>query len=224
MENSKPRYRIQFSLLWLAAIITIAALAVSNWQKSKDLAAANAELYRLRNELGYLAVADKTQFHAIAIDADEKNTWRWRVFIPEGNKYYWQIAVDGPPKDSQPDRMTWSSASNQDYSKTDIEVLVTARLRENDDGTWTLAVTSNIVGSDRQMGGAAMKNIPAEKLAWLKNTFRVQEDVMGSKGTEAVSPKGRIMLLEKRNFELTPDGMPSGNPQPGFLIWLESRD
>ncbi len=229
MENSKPRFRIQFSLLSAAMLITIIALTISHWQTSRRLAIASSENRRFRDELGHLAdkltVEDKSKFHAVALETTEPNTWQWRMFVPKGTKYQWFIAADAIPRDTPPSTQgQMSGVSNSPYWERDNEVLVTARLRENDDGTWTLSVTSYIGDSKDQMAGTTL-NIPAEKMAWMNKGPGTDGQVLGSNGITVRDPKGSFILLQKRPLERQPDGsyQPSENPMPGYMIGLESR-
>lgn len=236
MENSQPKRRIQFSLLSAAALMTIIALVISHWRTSYELAAAHSEIAavyaqnrQLREELGHfvgkLSVEDKTKFHAVALETDEPNTWRWRLFVPKGARYRWCIAADEIPRNYPPSTQgAMTGVSNSTYWEKDNEVLVTARLRENDDGTWTLSVDSHIGDSKNQMAGASL-NIPAEKMAWMNVGPGTDGQVIGSPGTTVLDPRGPIILLQKRPLERQPDGnyQPSEGPMPGYMIWLESR-
>ena len=67
--------------------------------------------------------------------------------------------------DAPPSQAGATSVSNEPYWDTGNEVLVTARLRELDDGDWRLSVSSKIGGSKHQMSGADLK-IPRERMEW----------------------------------------------------------
>src|SRR5262245_6245067 len=151
MEQPPSKLRPRFSLLsFLLASATI-CLGVSHWNTSRQLAAARLELRKLRDELGYLSIEDRTKFHAVALQSGEPNTWQWRLFLPKGTSYQWNMACEQIPQSSPPARAGITATSNEPYWETASEVLVTARLREADNGNWTLSVTSKIGDAIHQM-------------------------------------------------------------------------
>ena len=216
--NFKPR----FSLLGFLATVTVLLLGISHWNTSRKLSTVESELRRLRDEVGYISVEDETKFHAVALESKEPNTWRWRLFVPKGVHYGWNIACENIPKNSPPKRVGVTSISNEAYWENDNEVLVTTRLQQLEDGNWNLSINSKIGDSANQMGGATL-NIPNEKMTWLKTAPATDGQVFGAKGTEVIDPSGPIILLQKRSCELQPNGsyLPSPNPMPGFMVWLE---
>ena len=86
-------------------------------------------------------------------------------------------------------------ASNEPYWETGNIVLVTAKLRQEDDGNWELNVNSKIGDSRHQMHGAGL-TIPSDKMEWMKNGLPTDGRVIGSEGTKVVDPKGtRLAIL-----------------------------
>ena len=114
-----------------------------------------------------------------------------------------------------------TAVSNEPYWDTENEVLVTARLRQQEDGDWTLAVSSKIGDSKNQMAGATLK-IPADKIQWMSTVPSTDGQVIGSKGTAVRNPDGPIILLQRRACEKQPNGsyQPSQSTAPGFMLWL----
>lgn len=227
MDQRPSKYRPQFSLLALLLAATAVCLAVSYWRTARQLAATQSKLRQLRDEfsylseLGYLAIDDRTKFHAVALDCDEPNTWRWRLFIPEGVRYKWNIACQDIPRNSPPSRAGVTAVSNEPYWDTENEVLVTARLRQADEGKWSLSVTSKIGDSKYQMSGATLE-IPPDKIEWMSTVSSTDGRVMGSNGADVLDPDGPIILLQRRPCEKQPNGsyQPSDGPMPGFMVWL----
>jgi len=173
--------------------------------------------------------ADHPKIHAILLDSDEPNTWRWKLFIPKGNRYVWKLAYDDIPQFAPPvprvGRYT-TGISNEPYWDRDNEVLVTAKLHQGDDGKWRLQVDSKInSGTGKptdQMSGATLE-IPAEKLGWLQTASSTDGQLLASHGDEVINPKGPIILVQKRRCVEQLDGSigPAPGPAPGFMIWLE---
>ena len=217
-QDHKP-FRPRVSLLAFLLAVTVVCLAVSHWQTSRQLASSQLELRRLRDEVGYLSVDDKSKFHAVALDTDEPNTWQWRLFIPKNHRYKWNLACENIPQHIPPAQAGSTTVSNEPYWETDNEVLVTARLRQNDNKSWTLSVSSKIGDSKHQMAGGTL-TIPEDKMSWLGSS--TDGRVVGSRGTAVRDPDGPIILLQKRPTDRRPDGSygPSQGPMPGFMIWL----
>ena len=221
MEPSRRSIRPRFSLLAMLLTAAVLCLAVSHWNTSLQLAAARTELRKLRDQVGYVTIEDRTKFHAIALDSGEPDTWQWRLFLPKGARYQWNMAYEDIPQHSPPPDGQVSAISNEPYWESENEVLVTARLRPADAGNWTLSVTSKIGDSQNQMAGTYM-TIPAEKIAWKSEVFSTEGRVIGFRGTEVYDASGPIILLQERPCERQPDGtyQPANGPAPGFMIWL----
>ncbi len=222
MVEGTSAHRYWFSLRSLLVAILVICVSITLWQTSRRLADSQSELRQLRDEVGYLSVKDRTKLHAVALDTGEANTWRWRMFIPKGHRYQWKIACKDIPLDSPPqsDQGT-STISNEPYWESDNEVLVTARLQQDKDESWTLSVSSKIGDSQNQMGGATLR-IPQDQIDWMLTVPATDGQVIGTRGTDIRDPEGPIILLQRRPCEKLPDGSyrPSKGPMPGFMIWL----
>ena len=171
----------RFSLLGFLLTVTALCLGISHWNTSRKLATSEIELRRLRDEVGYISVDDNEKFHAIALETFNPNTWRWRLFVPKGIRYEWNIACDKIPMNSPPKLAGTTSISNEPYWETDNEVLVTAKLKQLEDGNWNLSVASKIGNSKNQMSGATL-NIAGEKMNWIKTTISTDGQVIGANG------------------------------------------
>jgi hypothetical protein len=221
MDQPPSKLRVRFSLLTLLLATAAICLGVSHWHTSRQLASARAALRKLRDEVGYLSIDDPTKFHAVALESEAPNTWQWRLFVPQGARYQWNIACDQIPQNSPPARAGITAISYEPYWETANEVVVTARLREADAGNWTLSVTSKIGDSKHQMSGATL-TIPPDKINWMSTVSVTDGQVIGSRGTAVRDPDGPIILLQRRAGKKQPDGSyrPSDEAMPGFMIWL----
>ena len=223
--NSTSRSRLQISIRTFLVVATIAILAVSHWNTSRQLQSAHVELRKLRDEAGYLTLEDRSLVHVMALESPEADAWRWRLFIPKGARYTWHIACEEIPMAAPPTLgKPWSSVSNEPYWNRDNEVLVTAKLLKNDDGNYTLSVRSKIGDSKDQMGGLAMQ-VPKEKLEWRSLSPSRHVHVLGKTGTETVEPDGPVILLFNRAMKRTPGGSAEipDEPMPGFMVWMTRR-
>jgi len=213
-----------FSLRTLLLLVVIACLAIGLYVVGSRLSDANRELSTRRTEAGVFAVDDRSKVHALAVDTGEPNTWRWRLFIPQGQKYSWNISASDIPKDDVPSQAGASGYSNEEYWDRDNEVMVTAKLRQLDGGDWQMSVDSLIADSPSQMHGATLQ-IPQEKLRWMTEVTSTDGRVAGERGVRVFEAKEPLILLQRRAGELQPDGsyQPSKKPMPGFMIWLKEE-
>lgn len=220
--RKSPGGRWHFSLRALLVAIVIICAVIGYIVLGRDLYQTRKDLRTLRAETGHLSIDDRSQLHAIAVEVAEPKTWRWRIFIPKGHQYSWNIAGEEIPKDEPPSGPSITGMSNEPYWERDNEVLVTAKLRPVSDDEWLLSVESRIGDSKAQMYGASLK-IAADKLRWMTETPGVDGRVIGARGTETHDPRGPIILLQQRACERQPDGTyrPADHPMPGFMVWLE---
>jgi hypothetical protein len=222
--ESRQSSRWKYSLRTLLLIVVIVCLAIPLVLQSFKLRRVEAELRRLRIETGQLTVDDPTKVHVVAVETDEPNTWRWRMFLPKGVRYTWCLGYGDIPAQGVP-QPKMESSSNVQYSETPAEVLIDARLRQLDDDRWSLKVSSKIGDREDQMNGTRLI-IPDEDMRWTREVPSTQGSVLGSRGTEVLDPAGPIVLLMRRSNERQPAGSfrqwaPSANPMPGYMIWLQ---
>jgi hypothetical protein len=218
--------RARYSLRSLLILVAVAGVIIGSYVVGTRLRQAERELKVLREETGRLSISDRSQIHVINVAVgnvagEEPNTWRWRLFIPKGQKYSWNLAAKDIPQLDVPQQAGVKAVSNEPYWERDNEVLVTARLRREDDTQWRLSVESRIGDSKNQMGGGSLK-IPAENLAWNTEGASTDGRVAGSSGTKLYEPRRAIILLQRRPVARRADGTygPSPDPMPGFMIWL----
>ena len=218
--------RARYSLSTLLILVAVAGVLIGSYMLGTRLRRAERELKALRDETGRLTISDRSQVQVINVPGadvtDEPNTWRWRLFIPKGQKYSWNLAAENIPQLDVPQKAGVKVISNEPYWERDNEVLVTATLRRQDDDHWRLTIESRIGDSKNQMGGVSLK-IPAEKLAWNTEGASTDGRVAGSRGTELYVPSRPIIFLQRRPVARQPDGSskPSPDPMPGFMIWLQ---
>ena len=218
------RFRPRFSLRTFFLVVTAVCFAVGLYVFGKRYIEIQREVRKLRSEVGYLTIDDPSKVHVLAIDTGEPDTWRWRIFIPQGHRYSWHIAAENIPRDDVPKTGGTSGVSNEPYWEHDNEVLATARLRRVDANQWRLSIESRIGDSKDQMFGTSLQ-IPDDKLQWMATVSSTDGRVAGNSGAQIFDPAGPIILLQRRPCEQQPDGnyAPSPNPMPGFMIWLKKE-
>lgn len=213
----------RISLLSFLLVVMLLATGLAALRLSQRAGHAEREARALRDQAGDLSVGDRGRVHAIALDSKDPRTWQWRLYIPKGSQYAWRIAAGAIPRDGVPARGV-VGISNESYWESDNEVLVTANLRREPDGTWKFSVRSKIGGGMSQMGGAEL-TVPAEELSWLEEAGCTDGRLLGDRGTTDLDPGGPIILLPRRLCERRPDGssQPAEGLAPGLILWLEKQ-
>lgn len=99
-----PRFRPRISLISALLLLTIAGMAIVVVQLWREVGPLREEVHRLRNETGRLFVDDKTKLHAIQVETDSILTWKWRVWIPDNQKFNVYFTGENIPEHGFPQR------------------------------------------------------------------------------------------------------------------------
>ena len=83
-------YRPRISILTALLLMTILGMAIVIVQLWREVGPLRAEVRQLRIESGRLTIDDPDKIHAMAVhSADtESKSWKWRMYLPAGHKYY----------------------------------------------------------------------------------------------------------------------------------------
>jgi hypothetical protein len=216
---SASRGRFSFSLRSFLLVLIIGVVVASHMLTSYRLREATRTISQLRRELGELDVQDRAQLHALALDTGDPNIWRWRMFLPRGVRYSWNIAAKQIP---QQGRAKPGVTGFANVPAGETELLVTARLTQSNADTWRLSVDSRSPGDGQGVGGASLAISDAD-LLWMRTIPSSERVQLGAHGTVDQHPSQPIELLRVRACAPDPNGgfSPSSLPQPGFMIWLE---
>ena len=204
--------RLRFSLKTLFLSLLFACLVGSNVFTSYRFKRLHDENVALRKETGRLVVKDPTKLNVVAVPTFEDLTWRWRVHVPPGQGD--KISLSGykiPP--------TGYSGS---YSSTTLpsgEYLLTATVRRNHLGKWTLTVGHS--------GGTCTTSINEEHSGWLEPQTGASgwsSSQAGQHEATVREPGTQLDLLRLRVMVQSADGKSAKNtdePCDGLLIWVE---
>ena len=87
-RKNLPTSRWKFSLRTMLLVGTVIVLAVSHLVTTRRLKVATDELQKLRQEAGYLDVADPSRIHAVQVPTLETMTWKWKLHLPPSRQYW----------------------------------------------------------------------------------------------------------------------------------------
>lgn len=202
-ETPSISRRSRFSLLTLLLLTAIAGLGTALFVVYRDLVPLRREVVELRKKVGYLAVSDRTQLHAISVPTDNELEWKWLVFIPEGTHY--RLHVEG----REVPEVGYPSAGGTINLRTPGEHVIRYVIqRDPRDGRWhgTLHGSGGSVGKYHQ--------------AWVDwKSYSSTGSGVGT-STETHPTTARVLLKRHR---VTHDGQSADPPPPpsGFVVWLE---
>lgn len=206
-ENDSQCRRSRFSLRSLLIVTVIAVLGLTVWKLYADLTPLQAEVRKLRSEVGALYIDDESKFHAIQMPSDDEYTWKWRIWIPVGRRYRVsyvgeQIPAAGQP--SSPSRLSLTLAEPGEHV-VQYQIRADAQL-----GAWTdrLIARSAGVGSTRQ--------------DWVSWGSKTSTTGGVGKSTEIFEPAAGPIVLARHRVSQTASN--SGNiedPSAGFMVWLD---
>jgi hypothetical protein len=151
-----------------------------------------------------LVVEDPTKVNAIRVDSRDDYTWKWRVWIPEGNKYAIRAFADGIPEKGFPDNggTIWVHEPGEHVITYEIN-------RDRSDGKWygkSVLNGSGSVGRDAQ--------------PWVEWSSRTSTGGGVSTNAQTFEPGKRIELIRHRVSQVN-DSSKMENETAGFMIWLE---
>lgn len=84
--RSRTRWRPRFSILSALLAMTIVGLAIVTTRLWREVGPLRQELRRLRDEVGELSVDDATKIHAMEVRTNDPLMWKFRVWVPAGQK------------------------------------------------------------------------------------------------------------------------------------------
>jgi hypothetical protein len=155
-----------------------------------------------------LVIDDKSKLHVIRVDTRDELTWKWRIWLPEGQVVKVHVTDDVAPKG---DATNIATGSGTIWLRDAGEHVVEFRIdkdRTNDRWEGTL------YGDDGSVGGYDQP--------WV--TWKSTQTTSGAVGTNTQSyePGKRIELIRHIVTESAAAGKPKPTtPASGFAIWIE---
>ncbi len=203
-------WRLRFSLLTALLVTTIVALAVLVVAQWREVGPLSTEVQLLRDEVGELSIEDPTRLHAIELATDDRETWRWRVWVPAGGavaaKFKWgDVSRTGFPHD----------AAEIDLQPGESVITLRAE-RGQADGQWKCTLQTE--------GGVGETVAIPDGAAWFDWTGSdcLEGTGIGRSTSVENSDKAEFLLMRYRvvHYEDLVNGQLPEGPVPGFIVWL----
>ena len=108
---------MKFSILNLLLVLTTTASIIglyASWRTNSrivehyeanlskqetEIEQLQASLKSLRQEAGSLTIDDPTKLHALKLRTTSDKTWSYRVYLPQGNSYYFATKINDLPSE-----------------------------------------------------------------------------------------------------------------------------
>jgi hypothetical protein len=225
--QSRRHWRPRFSLLSALLLMTIVALTLAVVRQRGDVERLRSEVRQLRDEVGKLSIDDPTTPCAIRLLSLDESTWKYRIYVPPGQRYGLALTVNDvpqsglpsmwrPPAQSHPGRWTSSILPNGHYLFLgEGEHVITVGVARTEGGNRCVGLEWFDVST-----GVRQKTSPVEvdKAHWPRVDTGGLDDGVG-RSTQIVDSRGELILMR---HIVPPLGLPMGNqPMDGFLLWLE---
>lgn len=246
---SARRWLPRFTLLNALFALTIAALAAGLYQARRNnlelqdrFAPLRAENEKLRAETGALTIEDPDKVYAIQLPDQPRGVARYRVYLPEGPRYYLAAQANGLPMEGELPtygpphpalNTTLGGRSERGGAQTANgcsagEFLITVTMGRNDRGEKYLdaSMQPQTEGAEGARIGFTIRSEPDE---WPAVELRKPDRRHSSLGafttgvgqhrqTEITPVTGSIVLFERRYMhgEVTS----SADSDEGVIVWI----
>ncbi len=217
---------LRYSLRWLLVAMAFLAVVVSHVNTSLNLRQAEqtisrqqADLKRLRDELGVFEISDFTKTHIIFVRQNEEKAWRWRVYVPPGGRYMMKWAIDEIPNDGLASQ--WEGQNFQPNPQERSTFTVDVFLRKGADGKWRVFL--------RYPWGELKRELPEDHVL-ISPTQPIV--LLGNPGSHPgqlslCDPRQPLVFFRHRVVPQTEfdsaqakGELPPG-PFPGIMVWIE---
>ncbi|HUE73718.1 MAG TPA: hypothetical protein VMP01_22760, partial [Pirellulaceae bacterium] len=221
---AKRSLPLRFSLWTLFIVVAVACVAAAWYGMRKrerealakvaalaaQIETQQAEINRLRAEIGFLTIGDRTKVHALAQRSLNDYHWRWRVYLPPGKPWRLCQALGRIP------RQGFKEIPHASGTIDDGEFTIEAFIGRDVDGQRRLVVATPSIRNSQSLDEAQFQEL-------IKAGFSTTG--IGFTRMEVLDPKAPILLLRLRQHEPIP-GSPgsfrtSDEPEFGFMLWLE---
>jgi hypothetical protein len=250
MDNPPRRREIRFSLWGLFVLVAVlgvfGAALVNAWklrQSQERMVAANSEIRKLQDELGYLTIDDPERVHVRQIKTLDRLTWKWRIYLPAGYFPNCSFALNGITDVGLPNRSFWLEAP-AGIGSSPMSGLAAPRepLASPKEFTYTVSIersVSGLSGSDWMLmtgwrrlakgGGEIGYSIGSpikDATEWIEQNHGSTITVTGGPSTASFGVDEPVPLLRLRVHQKV-EGvgvyLSTSDPADGLMLWMDNR-
>lgn len=208
-DDSQRSPRFRFSLASFLLASALVCVSVSHLITSRQLARTRDALTVAHNELGILSIDDPDRVHALSLPAPNRSQWRWRIQLPDSQKFRLCYLVGSIPPTGLPDDRSSAGSSTSILTDRNGQIsepfILNAALAKDELGDWKLKFATHAVSIlpkiENPPDWLDMK--PRPSITW----------VAGRSSTEDGASKEPYVLLRYYKSK--------SNPTDGIVVWIE---
>jgi hypothetical protein len=224
-QNSRTRWRPRLSLLSSLLLMTIIGLAIVVAQLWREVNPLRTDIFRLRQELGYLSIADETKIYAIQVPGPQPDVSRYRIFLPKNRQFMIKTRLFNiPGKKPKQSRQEWLASLQGSGMSTSIDsgeqtIDVSVRPDAATKDQWLLSFQS--VG--RAGGGTSGTVMPwmNDRRAWQVNgeiSIGQQKEFNPDDGVVVFALRQGVVKKIKGGYSTI--GADETKDTPGVMLWI----
>ena len=205
------RFRPRISLISALLLTAIAGMAIVITQLWREVGPLRKEVRMLRDETGRLSIEDESKLHAIAVRTADDLTWKWRVWVPEGQRVTVHSQWGNVPRQGVPVQHNMVTLSPGEQW-----VMLTAR-RDRDDRHWEEKL---------ETGGGWVGAIIQPDAHWFDGPGHASTGDGVSTTTYVAPDSEKIIVLSRFRIgqvKSSDELLKSDKPTPGFIVWLQRQ-
>jgi len=193
--------RLSFSLLNLLLGSALLVAVISHVVASRELNQLKAQVRKLRNELGYLEIADPSKCYARNVPQLEDQSYLFRIYLPPGKRYELRNKLVS--------KTPFGLANSQGGGTIaeSGELTVRCKLYRNEAGDIHISIQGPGMGAEKRIGGNSAFSVASKSIV---------AQTPPSDESKEYDPNAPIPLL---TLKATSSDAP--NVSDDFTLWLQ---
>ncbi len=201
------RSRWSFSLLTLFLLTGLIMAVISHVRTSRIL-----EDYRAKSDA--LEISSPRRIYVRRMNNTNHNLWRWRVFLPEGQHYFLNVATKGVSGDKLPpiDQRRMFDA----YGEVIVDVFSADMINGTPyDNQYVVTIMTDFAGGGSVTTRAFHVDVPG-------SNFMLAYDETAVGRTLSFAPDEPVVLFRGVNHG-PPQSPNDPSAEPGIILWIEQE-
>ena len=204
---TRRRSRWSFSLLTLFLLTGLIMAVISHVRTSRRL-----EDYRAKSDA--LEIESPRRIHVRRMNNTNHNLWRWRVFLPDGQHYFLNVATKGVSGDKLPpiDQRRMFDA----HGEVIVDVFAADMINGTPyDNQYVVMIMTDFAGGGSVTTRALDVDVPG-------SNFMLAYDETAVGQTLSFAPNEPVVLFRGINHG-TPQSPDNPSAEPGIILWIEQE-
>ena len=200
--------RWSFSLLTLLLATGLMMAVISHVRTSRIL-----EDYRAKSDA--LEVSSPRRIHVRRMNHTNHNVWRWRVFLPEGQHYFLNVATKGIAGDKLPPPDTRRMFDA--YGEVIVDVFAADMISGTPyDNVYVVMIMTDFANGGSVTTRAFHVDVPG-------SNFMLAYDETAVGRTLSFAPDEPVVLFRGTNHG-TPQSPSDPSAEPGIILWINQAE